>query len=495
MSLRAERPKADPATATLKARYVPLHGGRVQPNATASMGAGGLPAPQRYRAMAVIVLGLALSVLDATIVNLALPAIARDLHADAVQAVWIVNAYQVAALMLLLPCALLGDLIGHRRVYLGGLVLFTAASLACALSTSLPALIAARAVQGLGAAGLMAVNTALVRLVYPMPLLGRGIAVNSLTVAVSSVAGPSIAAAALSFAPWPWLFAVNIPISAVVLALGWRALPHNATAAPAGVRLAPLDVLLNALMFGLLFLGAEAFGTRAGGRGGLMPGSLLLALAVAIGVIHVRRQRAQAMPLLPLDLLRLPVFALSMATSVTAFAAQMLACIALPFLLLEGLHRPLADAGLFITAWPLATAAMASLAGRLIGRVPDGLLCAAGLVLMTTGLALLAVLPGTPGNADLAWRITLCGAGFGLFQSPNNHAIVTSAPPHRSGAAGGMLGAARLTGQTSGALLFAIVSTATGALSRPGAAAALGLAAALAAAAAALSGLRLRRHE
>ena len=443
--------------------------------------------------MAVIVLGLALSVLDATIVNLALPAIARDLQTGAVQAVWIVSAYQVAALMLLLPCALLGDLIGHRRVYLGGLVLFAAASLACALSTSLPALIAARAVQGLGAAGLMAVNTALVRLVYPKPLLGRGIAINSLTVALASVAGPSVAAAVLSFASWPWLFAVNLPLGVVVFVLGWHALPHNAVARPVGVRLAPLDVLLNALMFGLLFLGAEALGTRAAGRGDLMKGALLLTLAVAVGVIHVRRQRVQAMPLLPLDLLRLPVFALSLGTSVTAFAAQMLAYIALPFLLLEGLHRSPADAGLLIMAWPLATVAMAPLAGRLIGRVPDGLLGAAGLTLMATGLALLAGLPGEPGSADIAWRIALCGAGFGLFQSPNNHAIVTAAPPHRSGAAGGMLGTARLAGQTSGALLLAIVFSATGAFGRQGPAVALGVAAALAAAAAAFSGLRLRR--
>ena len=438
-----------------------------------------------------IVLGLAISVLDATIVNLALPAIARDLNAGSVRVVWVVSAYQIAALLLLLPCALLGDLIGHRRVYLSGLVVFAAASLACTLSTSLPALVAARAVQGLGAAGLMAVNTALVRLVYPKPLLGRGIAINSLTVAASSVAGPSIAAAILSFASWPWLFAVNLPLGGLVLVLGWHALPHNVAARPAGVRLAPLDVLLNALMFGLLFLGAEALGTRSGEHGGLITGAVLLALAVAVGVIHVRRQRTQVMPLLPLDLLRLPVFALSMGTSVTAFAAQMLACIALPFLLLEGLHRSLADTGLLISAWPLATVALAPLAGRLIGRVPDGLLGALGLVLMATGLALLTGLPGESGNADVAWRIALCGAGFGLFQSPNNHAIVTSAPLHRSGAAGGMLGTARLAGQAIGALLLAAVLSASPAIDRQGSTIALGVAAALAAAAA-ISGMRLR---
>ncbi|MGH8822607.1 MAG: MFS transporter, partial [Rhodoferax sp.] len=140
----------------------------------------GLPTPARYSAMAVIFLGLALAVLDGTIVNLALPGIARNLHASAAQAVWVVNAYQVATLGLLLPLATLGDLVGYRRVYLSGVVLFTVASLACALSSSLLFLATARAIQGLGAAGIMSVNAALLRLIYPKRMLGRGVAINSM---------------------------------------------------------------------------------------------------------------------------------------------------------------------------------------------------------------------------------------------------------------------------------------------------------------------------
>lgn len=460
---------------------------------TAVDAAAVLPAPQRYRAMLVIVVGLAMSVLDMTIVNLALPAIARDLDASAVQAVWVVNAYQLTAMMMLLPGALLGDLIGHRRVYLGGLVLFTVASLACALSASLSALIAARALQGLGAAGLMSVNMALLRLVYPKPLLGRGIAINAVTVSVASVAGPSLAAGVLSSASWPWLFGVNLPLGVLVLVLGASALPRNAAVRPAGARLAPLDVLLNALMFGLLFLGVGSLGTRGSGLGGRATGLLLIALAAGVAVVHVRRQRTLVLPLLPLDLIRLPVFALSMATSVMAFAAQTLAYMALPFLLLEGLQRSAGDAGLLITAWPLATAAMAPFAGRLIGRVPDGLLGACGLLLMALGAVALAALPHGPGAADIAWRLALCGAGFGLFQSPNNHAIVTASPAHRSGAAGGMLGTARLAGQTAGALLLAIVFSQTGEVGQTGPAVALVVAAALALAAGTCSALRPRR--
>ena len=131
--------------------------------------ADGLPLPRRYWAMAVVILGITMAVLDGTIVNLALPGIARDVHADAAQSIWVINAYQIATLSLLLPAATLGDFIGYRRVYLGGVVLFTLASLACAFSQSLAGLTTARAVQGLGAAGIMSVNAALLRLIYPKP--------------------------------------------------------------------------------------------------------------------------------------------------------------------------------------------------------------------------------------------------------------------------------------------------------------------------------------
>ena len=455
----------------------------------------GLPVPLRYRAMAVIILGIAMAVLDGTIVNLALPGIVRDLHADAADAVWVITAYQVSTLVMLLPFAMLGDLIGHRRVYLGGLALFTVASIGCAFAPSLDVLIAARALQGLGAAGLMAVNGALVRLTYPRRQLGRGIALNSVVVATASVAGPSMAAAVLSVASWPWLFAINVPLGIVVFTLGWQALPVNADAAPVGVRLHKVDVALNVLMFGLAFLGADALGTHFAGSGsqiGPEVGALLLAGAVVAGVVYLRRQLRETVPLFPLDLLRIPVFALSMCTSVGAFAAQSLAYVALPFLLLEAYGRTHAAAGLLITAWPIATVVAAPIAGRLIGRVADGLLGSIGLFVMATGLALLAALPALPGNLDIAWRMSICGIGFGLFQSPNNHAILTSAPMQRSGAASGMLGTARLTGQTLGAVLLAIIFSAVGAHSARGPGLALACASGFAAIAGAFSGLRVR---
>jgi DHA2 family multidrug resistance protein-like MFS transporter len=362
------------------------------------------------------------------------------------------------------------------------------------LTSSLPALAAARAVQGLGAAGIMGVNAALVRLTYPARLLGRGIALNSVVVATSSVAGPTVAAAVLSIAPWPWLFALNLPLGLVVLVLGWKALPHN-SAPPVAGALRWQDVALNALMFSLVFLGVDALGTRAGvdpSPGALGWGLGLLGLGLAVGVFYLRGQWHQRAPLFPLDLLRIPVFALSMCTSVTAFAAQMLAAIALPFLMLDGWGRSHLEAGLLMTAWPVAIVCVAPLAGRLIGRWPGGLLGGIGLALLASGLGLLAALPPQPSGADIVWRMALCGAGFGLFQSPNNHIIVTSGPLQRAGAASGMLGTARLTGQSIGAVLLAIIFSFASAHDGRGPMLALALAAGFAGTASLFSLLRLR---
>ncbi|RYF16171.1 MAG: MFS transporter [Comamonadaceae bacterium] len=443
--------------------------------------------------MVAILLGIALTVLDATIVNLALPDITRDFGASPAAAVWVVNAYQLATLSLLLPCASLGERLGYRRVYLAGLVVFTLASLACVLAPSLPLLASARALQGVGAAGMMAVNAALVRLTYPVSVLGRGIALNSMVVATSSVAGPTIAALVLSVASWPWLFIIQLPLGLLLFFLGKRALPFNPVkAATPGPRAS--EVLMNVAMFSLVFLAADALGARRGEAADtrmLAVAALLLAAGVAIGWFYLRRMWRQPAPLFPVDLLRIPVFALSMCTSVTAFAAQTLAFIALPFLLLEGHGRSHFEAGLLITVWPAAIVLVAPLAGRLIARVRGGLLGGIGLGLLACGLALLAAFADAPSGWRFAGALFLCGAGFGLFQSPNNHIILTSPPLRRAGAASGMLGTARLTGQSLGAVLLGLVFSAAG-VHDGGPGIALALAAGLAAAAATFSLLRLR---
>lgn len=187
----------------------------------------GLPVPQRYGAILAIALGITVSVLDGAIANVALPTIARDLNASPASSIWVVNAYQLAITVSLLSLASLGDLVGYRRIYQAGLLVFSITSLFCALSDSLLTLTIARVLQGFGAAAIMSVNTALIRIIYPQRFLGRGMGINSLIVACSSAAGPTVAAAILSVASWQWLFAINLPIGIVALLLGMKFLPAN----------------------------------------------------------------------------------------------------------------------------------------------------------------------------------------------------------------------------------------------------------------------------
>ncbi len=443
----------------------------------------GLPVPQRYGAILTIVLGLTMAVLDGAIANVALPTIATDLNASPASSIWIVNAYQIAIVIALLPLSFLGDMVGYRRIYKIGLVVFTITSLICALSRSLEMLTLARVAQGLGGAALMSVNTALIRLIYPKRQLGRGMGINSFVVAVSSAAGPTIAAAILSLASWQWLFLINVPLGIISIFLAMRFLPPNSSASKI-TRFDLPSAMMNALTFGLLI---TALGGFAQGQSGYLVLAEVIAMLI-IGFFFVRRQLRMPVPLLPVDLLRIPIFSLSICTSVCSFCAQMLAMVSLPFFLQTVIGRSEVETGLLLTPWPLATMVMAPLAGYLIEKVHAGLLGAMGLLIMACGLFGLALLPSSPSDLDIIWRMALCGAGFGLFQSPNNHTIVSSAPGHRSGGASGMLGTARLLGQSSGAALVALLFNLAG---NSGTHTALLLAGSLAVIAAAISGLRV----
>lgn len=445
--------------------------------------ADGLPLPQRYGAILTIIIGISMAVLDGAIANVALPTIATDLHASPASSIWIVNAYQIAIVVSLLSLSFLGDMFGYHRIYKCGLVVFLLSSLFCALSDSLQMLTLARIAQGFGGAALMSVNTALIRLIYPQRHLGRGMGINSFIVAVSSAAGPTIAAAILSISSWKWLFLINVPLGIIALILTIRFLPAN-IAHDTKPRFDLPSAVMNALTFGLLITALSGF---AQGQSLTLIGAELLVLVV-VGFFFVRRQLSLPVPLLPIDLLRIPLFSLSIGTSICSFCAQMLAMVSLPFYLQTVLGRSEVETGLLLTPWPLATMVMAPLAGYLIERLHAGLLGALGMVIMAAGLFALVMLPGSPSDLNIIWPMILCGAGFGLFQSPNNHTIITSAPRERSGGASGMLGTARLLGQSTGAALVALMLNQFG---DSGTHLSLLVAAILATLAAVVSGLRI----
>jgi MFS transporter, DHA2 family, multidrug resistance protein len=410
----------------------------------------GLHNPQRAFALLTIAIALIMAVLDGAIVNVALPTIAKDLHARPADAIWVVNAYQLAVTISLLPLASLGDSLGYSRIYMFGLAVFTAASLVCALSPSLSLLTAARVAQGLGAAGVMSVNIALVRFIYPSNLLGRGVGNTALVVAVSSAAGPSVAAAILAVASWHWLFLVNVPLGALAVAIGARTLPRTPAS---GHRLDLASVILNAITFGLLIIGVNHIGEERGFGWTLAE----FAGAAIAGVILVRRQFALPTPLLPIDLLKMPIFALSVATSINSFAAQALCFVALPFYFEDALHRSETATGLLMTPWPLGTAIMAPIAGRLADRYAPEKLSSLGLLILAAGLVLVATQPSDPSALDSVWRLAICGLGFGLFQTPNNKIIASSAPRERSGGASGLQATGRLVGQSLGVATMAVI--------------------------------------
>ena len=414
--------------------------------------ADGIPMPRRIWAILAVAFGVSLSVIDSTIANVALPTISRALGISSADSIWVVNAYQLAIVVSLLSFSALGDLVGYRKIYIGGLALFTAASVGCALSQSLGALVAGRVLQGFGAAAVTSVNTTLIRIIYPRNRLGRGMGINATVVAVSSVAGPTLAAGVLSAAEWPWLFAVNIPAGLVARALSRRFLPAN----PVRVRDRRFDwrdAAMNALVFGLLMASVEGFSH------GLDPRIVALgaAVLVPVGFVFIRRQLREPYPILPFDLLRIPIFSVSVLTSICSFLAQMLAMVALPFYLQHACGYDDVATGLLLTAWPAVIMVVAPVAGLLVERVHAGLLGGTGLAAMAAGLLLLAFLPEHPTDFEIVWRLVLCGAGFGLFQSPNNSILIASAPPERSGSASGMLATARLLGQTTGAALMAFL--------------------------------------
>ena len=410
----------------------------------------GLPTPQRYWGILTIALGLTMAVLDGAIANVALPTIAADLNTSPANSIWVVNAYQLAVTISLLPLSSLGDIVGYRRVYQWGLVLFTLASLACALSWSLPTLALARVFQGFGAAGIMSVNGALVRYIYPRRWIGRGLGINATIGSSASAAGPTAAAAILSVANWPWLFAINVPLGAVAVVIAWRSLPATPSS---GIKFDVLSAVMSAVCLGVLITAIDGVAHEER----LAWVLLQAAAALIVGAALVVRELSRPSPLLPVDLMRIPLFALSVTTSVCAFTAQSMAMVSLPFLFENTFDLGQVRTGLLMTPWPLVVAVIAPWTGRLADRYPVGILSGVGLTVLAVGLGLLSLLPAHPTAWDIAWRMLICGLGFGFFNTPNNRAIITAAPRQRTGGASGMQATARLVGQTTGAALVALV--------------------------------------
>lgn len=441
-----------------------------------------LSALQRTAALAVLA-AMALAVLDAGIVNVALPNLAAHFQAPPSDTILLVSAYQAALLAALLPSAHIAARFGARRIFTGGIGLFCGAAFLSALAPSLPLLIAARIAQGLGAAAIMALGVALLRAALGSDRLGSAIGWNALTVALCSAAGPAVGAAILSVAPWPWLFLAGLPFGAAAL-IASRALPKDRhTRGPVDM---PSIALLAATVI-LCVIAAEVAPHRA-------------YLAMIFGfsaapflAILVRRARSRCAPMLPIDLLGRRSFAVQAGASTCCFIGQSIGLVSLPFHLQTVLSHDLLRTGLVISCWPVGVACTSLVAGRTMRGLDPASQCVAGGAILGAGLLLLASLPSSQSAFSLAAGAAACGAGFGLFQLANNRTLFFAAPPERTAAAGGLQGTARLVGQTTGTLTTSLIFTLGSAALAPRA----GLAAAglFALAAAILVGIGARRAE
>jgi len=408
-----------------------------------------IPGPIRKRIFFCLVIANVMAVLDSSIINVALPTMQHELHASARGAVLIVSGYLIACAISILPFASLGDKVGYKYIYLLGLGIFTVTSAGCALSPDLSWLVGMRIFQGLGSAALVCASMSLIRTVFPVRILGSALGINALCVAAGITAGPTIGGFMISFLPWPWLFAVNIPLGLAAFIVAFKHLPVGW---PEDKPFDYLGALLSVASITLLMLALDGMEDRDH----LNIAMLKLLASLILGIAFITWQRKTPFPLLPLDIFSSRKFSSAAATSICCFIAQGAAFIALPFLFQHAFGASPVHSALLFTPWPVATAIAAPLSGRLADKLSSGLLSTFGIIIYGAGLFSLAILDHSPTMLDICWRTALCGLGYGFFQSPNNKELMSNVPLNRTGVASGILSSARTIGQSLGAGIVGI---------------------------------------
>ncbi|RKR76487.1 MFS transporter [Frondihabitans australicus] len=411
-------------------------------------------------------LGLLLSMLmtniDASIVNVALPTIARDLHVEAADTVWVTTAF-LLAVSACLPVAIgLATKIGRKRQFLIGTPVFTLASLLCALSPTLTDLVASRILQGAAGALVFAVVIPTYRQIFPPARLGFVLGLNAMIVALGLCAGPTLGGVILAHASWPWLFLINLPIGVISSVLIVIGLPMRTREQAAAVNVRGSLDLVGAVVAGLAIASFLLGVHQLADPSVIWQAVVLLVACGVLGVVFVRIERRAAVPVLPPAMFT-GRFLLALLAAFWSFFGQGVAFVALPFLFQTAYHATPLESALLFTPWPLIIVIVAPISGRLADSHSPAFLAALGLTVFTVGLLSLALL----GSAPPVWQVLVCtgftGLGFAIFQSPNNRDMMASAPPRLSGSAAGMLNINRTLSQSAGAGAVSMALVITGA--------------------------------
>lgn len=402
-------------------------------------------------ALAGLSLAMLMPSLDTSIANVGLPAMAQTFRASFHDMQWVVLAYLLAITSLIVGVGRLGDIVGRRRLLLGGIALFTAASVLCGLAPNLPFLVAARAAQGLGAAAMMALAVGMVGETVPKSRIGAAMGLLGAMSAIGTTLGPSLGGLLIAGFGWPSIFLVNLPLGLATLLLAIRTLPADRPRAGRAERFDIAGALLLALT-----LTAYALAMTTGGNAG--PVNLgLLSFAGAGGVAFLAVQARIASPLVQLATLREPGLVSGLCMTLLVSTVMMTTLVVGPFFLARGLGLAPALVGLTMSAGPLLAALAGVPAGRVVDRFGSGGMIIAGLAGMGAGLVALALAPSRFGVAGYVAAIGVVTVHYALFQAANGAAVMRDLPPDRRGVVAGLLSLSRNLGLITGASVMGAV--------------------------------------
>ncbi len=426
-------------------------------------------------ALAGLSLSMLLSSLGTSIANVGLPALAQVFGASFQEVQWIVLGYLLAITTLIVGVGRLGDLIGRRRLLLAGIILFTVASVLCGVAPTLWMLIAARAAQGLGAAVMMALTIAFVGETVPKARTGSAMGLLGTMSAIGTALGPSLGGVLIAGLGWRALFLVKAPLGLLTLLLAYRHLPADRPAAK--MDRAGFDFVGTLLL--ALTLAAYALAMTIGrSRFGPLNAALLLAAVLGV-VLFVLAEARAASPLIRGSMLRDPALSPGLVMSMLVSTVVMATLVVGPFYLSRALGLDAALVGIVLSAGPLVAALTGAPAGRAVDRLGADRMSMAGLVGMAAGSCLLSMLPARLGIAGYVAPIAVLTAGYALFQTANNTAVMADVRPDQRGVVSGMLNLSRnlglITGASAMGAVFALASAAADITTAPPAAVATGM--------------------
>ncbi len=433
------------------------------PDATTARSEDGKEQPNKWIVFAILAVGVFMATLDSSIVNISLPTIARFFGVPLSGAVeWVIIAYLVVTAGVLLTIGRLADVIGRKPIWATGLIIFTVGSAICGASVSLGMLIAARALQGLGGAFIMAISPAMLTSAFPARERGRALGMNAVIVALGVSVGPTLGGIITENFSWRWIFYVNVPLGIIGIIATLRVLRESGSRGEG--RFDPVGAFLLAVGLVGLTLGLS-FGQEWGWNSPLLIGTLVISALGFTGLVFVERHVAN--PIIDTVLLHSRVFLSANISLILNFLALFAVSFMLPFYLEELRGYSTLQAGLLLTPLPLTIAVIAPFSGTLADRIGTRWLASGGLAIACIGLVFISQLNAQSSTFDIIWRLVFTGAGQALFQSPNNSALMGAAPRGHQGSASGFLATGRVFGQSvsvalAGAIFASLGGSAAG---------------------------------